>query len=344
MPRGVRPDIVHPAGRHVSLYGDFDPAPAGYRAPAMPNGVYQRRWNPLRREWVLVAASRQARTFLPERADCPLCPSRLGHSTEIPAAAYEAAVFENRFPAMVPWPPAGGTCEVVVYTDEHDGSFATLPTARLERLAEVWTDRYRDLSARRGIRYVYIFENRGEQVGVTLHHPHGQIYAYPFMPPVPAGELARRGGACLQCELVADELKARHHVLINEGGLVAYVPGYARWPYEVHLAPRAHRAALPDLSPAGRLALLHAMQRITRAYDRLFELPMPYMMAMHQSPTELSEQAHLHVECYPILRAASNAARYARALSEGSPDLGPAGGRTDRLLDAGGGALSHGRP
>jgi len=120
MPRAIRTDIVQPDGRHVHLYGDFAPAPAGYQAPAMPNGAYERRWNPLRREWVLVAASRQARTFLPERADCPLCPSRPGHSTEIPAAAYEAAVFENRFPAMVPWPPAGGTCEVVVYTDVHD--------------------------------------------------------------------------------------------------------------------------------------------------------------------------------------------------------------------------------
>jgi UDPglucose--hexose-1-phosphate uridylyltransferase len=91
-------------------------------------------------------------------------------------------------------------------------------------------------------------------------------------------------------------------VLINEGGLAAYVPGYARWPYEVHLAPRAHRAALPDLPAAGRLALLVAMQRITRAYDRLFEVPMPYMMAMHQSPAEVTEQAHLHIEFYPILR------------------------------------------
>jgi UDPglucose--hexose-1-phosphate uridylyltransferase len=302
MPRAVRTDIVQPDGRHVYLYGDFEPAPANYRAPAMPNGVYQRRWNPLRREWVLVAASRQGRTFLPERADCPLCPSRPDHSSEIPAAHFEAAVFENRFPAMVPWPPSGGLCEVVVYTDQHDGSFATLPAARLERLAQVWTDRYRDLTARRGIKYVFIFENRGEEVGVTLHHPHGQIYAYPFVPPVAATELRRGSGGCLQCRLIQDELKGRRHVLINERGVVAYVPEYARWSYEVHVAPRAHRLALPDLLPAGRLALLTAMQRITRAYDRLFDVPMPYMMVMHQSPADEVAQAHLHVEFYPILR------------------------------------------
>jgi UDPglucose--hexose-1-phosphate uridylyltransferase len=302
MPRAVRTDIVQPDGRHVYLYGDFDPPPDNYRAPSMPNGVYQRRWNPLRREWVLVAASRQGRTFLPERAECPLCPSSPEHSTEIPASRYEAAVFENRFPAMVPWPPAGGLCEVVVYTDEHEGSFATLPALRLERLAEVWTDRYRDLTSRRGIKYVFIFENRGEQVGVTLHHPHGQIYAYPFVPPVAASELRKSPGGCLQCRLIKDELKGRRHVLINEGGIVAYVPEYARWSYEVHVAPRAHRPALPDLSPAGRQALLHTMQRITRAYDRLFDVPMPYMMAMHQSPADGVAQAHLHVEFYPILR------------------------------------------
>src|SRR6202171_3588598 len=121
MPRAVRTDIVQPDGRHVHLYGDFTPAPAGYQAPAMPNGVYERRWNPLRREWVLVAASRQARTFLPERADCPLCPSRPGHSTEIPAAGYGGAVFENRFPAMVPWPPAGGASAVGGLTRERGG-------------------------------------------------------------------------------------------------------------------------------------------------------------------------------------------------------------------------------
>ena len=302
MPPADRTDVVQPDGRHVYLYGDFDPAPEGYQAPAMPNGVYQRRWNPLRREWVLVAASRQTRTFLPERADCPLCPSGPGHSSEIPAVRFEAAVFENRFPAMVPWPPAGGSCEVVVYTDEHEGSFATLPSARLDRLAEVWTDRYRDLTARRGIKYVYIFENRGEQVGVTLHHPHGQIYAYPFIPPVAATELGRHAGGCRQCELIHDELQARHRMLINEGGIVAYVPESARWPYEVHVATRAHRPALPDLPPAGRRGLLAAMQRITRAYDRLFDVPMPSMMAMHQSPAEGSTQAHLHVEFYPVLR------------------------------------------
>src|SRR2546425_12309043 len=160
-------------------------------------------------------------------------------STEIPASQFAASSFENGSPAMVPARPAGGSCEVVVYTDEHEGSFATLSASRLARLAEVWSDRYRELAARRGIRYVFIFENRGEQVGVTLHHPHGQIYAYPFIPPVAATELHRRSGGCLQCQLIRFEITARRRVLINEGGIVAYVPESARWPFEVHVAMRA---------------------------------------------------------------------------------------------------------
>ncbi|HEY9287475.1 MAG TPA: galactose-1-phosphate uridylyltransferase [Candidatus Dormibacteraeota bacterium] len=300
MPRPARTDLFQPDGRHVYLYGEFAPPPSDYRAPVMPEGLHQRRWNPLRREWVLVAASRQGRTFLPERNACPLCPSRPGHSSEIPASRFEAAVFDNRFPAMVP--PAG-QCEVVVYTDQHEGSFGTLRNTQLARLGAVWTDRVRDLSTRPGIRYIFIFENRGEQVGVTLHHPHGQIYAYPFVPPVAATELRRQTRGCLQCRLIKDEIEGKRRMLIDRGGIVAYVPGYARWPYEIHVAVRTHRPSLLELTSPQRMSLLDAMQRITRAYDQLFGVPMPYMMSMHQAPVgRAAAQAHLHVEFYPILR------------------------------------------
>ena len=316
MARPARVTIQQPDGRHVYLYGDHTPAPAGYQAPSIQPGAYQRRWNPLRREWVLVAAARQGRTFLPDRSQCPLCGSTPGHSTEIPAARFDAAVFENRFPGMLatadrppPEPgvriePSSGVCEVVVYTDEHEGSFGTLAPQRLDLLVEVWTDRYRALASREDVQYVFIFENRGEAVGVTLHHPHGQIYAYPFIPPVPDIELRAGSRGCLQCRLLADELADGRRVLIGERGLVAYVPGYARWPYEVHLVVRAHLGALPDLPAAGRRALGSAMQRVARAYDSLFGVPMPYMMALHQRPTDGRDhpQAHLHAEFYPIMR------------------------------------------
>ena len=291
----------------MSLYGQYSGAPSGYRSPELAAGAYDRRWNPLRSEWVLVAASRQSRTFLPGLDDCPLCPSSETRSSEIPALDFELAVFENRFPAMA----AGkGACEVVVYADQHDASFSSLSEHQLAALLDVWSDRYRQLGSRADVQYVYIFENRGEAVGVTLHHPHGQIYAYPFIPPVADRELragrdhARRVGGCLQCHLVQSELKSKERALFVDEGIAAYVPIYARWPYEVHVAPKRHVGALPDLSRVGRAALGRALQRVARSYDRLFDVPMPYMMAMHQRPTDgrAHPEAHLHVEFYPLLR------------------------------------------
>jgi len=320
--RLVRTTVRQPDGRHVYLYGAFQPPPASYRAPELTSGEWQQRWNPLRAEWVMYASGRQGRTFLPARAACPLCPSTEGRSTEIPASAFEVAVFENRFPAIRAGAPTGvlppgargsaGVSEVAVYTDQHEGSFGTLPLQRLDRLVTVWTDRYRELGSRPDVRYVFIFENRGEAVGVTLHHPHGQILGYPFVPPVPGTELAaatrerRRTTGCLHCALVAEERRARVRIVLDQDGIVAYVPFSARWPYEVHVVPRRHIGALPEAAPAVRRALIRSLQVVARAYDRLFNAPMPYMMALHQRPTDGRDhlEAHLHVEFYPILREA----------------------------------------
>jgi UDPglucose--hexose-1-phosphate uridylyltransferase len=307
-----RTDLTQPDGRQVYLYGDFAPAPDGYEAPRIGQGAYERRWNPLRQEWVLYAAARQDRTFLPEQALCPLCPSRLAHSTEIPATRFGIAVFENRFPAMLSGAPtgggnhalaSGGVCEVVVYSDEHQGAFASLDAGRLEALAEVWTDRYRQLASRQDVSYVFIFENRGPQVGVTLLHPHGQIYGYPFIPPAAKAELAGRG-PCAICSALVAELRGGERLLANADGLVTYIPQSARWAYEVHVAVRPHRETLPDLERGLRRRFVTALQRVARAYDRLFDEPMPYMLAIHQRPSDGRPypRAHLHAEFYPLLR------------------------------------------
>ncbi|HVR05480.1 MAG TPA: DUF4931 domain-containing protein, partial [Solirubrobacteraceae bacterium] len=164
------------------------------------------RFNELRGEWVDYAIHRQDRTFLPAQADCPLCPTRPGGAaTEIPFPAFEIAVFENRFPAFE---APHGAAEVVVYTDSHEGSFARLPAERARALMWVWRERYLALGARPDVEYVLIFENRGIEVGVTLHHPHGQIYGYPFLPPVPTAEAAAdaRLGGCALCTLLEREL------------------------------------------------------------------------------------------------------------------------------------------
>jgi UDPglucose--hexose-1-phosphate uridylyltransferase len=269
--------------------------------------VSEQRFNELRGEQVVYAIDRQDRTFLPSRAHCPLDPTRPGGPpTEIPVAAFAIAVFDNRFPAFE---APGGAAEVVVYTDQHDGSFATLSPQRAEALMWVWRHRYLELGQRADVEYVLIFENRGVEVGVTLHHPHGQIYGYPFLPPVPALELAadERLGGCAPCALLARELHDGERVLIERDSVVAYVPHAARWAYEAHVVMREHRASLLDCEADELRELSEVLQTLVRGYDGLFERPFPYVMIVHQAPTsqaEDSRRGHLHVEFYPPLRTA----------------------------------------
>lgn len=257
------------------------------------------RFDALRREWVAYNADRNDRTFLPT-TNCPLCPSGTHGDSEIPLEDFEVVVFENRFPALE------SGCEVVVYTSDHDATLARLPSERLRLLVDVWTDRYRALGARREVSYVYIFENKGEEMGVTLHHPHGQIYALPFIPPVAAAELAasrehaKVDGQCLHCDEIASEV-AGERVLFANADMVAFVPRAARWPYEVHLYPRSHRGSLNELNEPERDALAQGLREIAGAYDSHFGFSAPYVMAIHQAPTDGSAwpEAHLHVEFYP---------------------------------------------
>ncbi len=264
------------------------------------------RFEELRGEWVDYAIHRQERTFLPSEEHCPLCPTRPGGPpTEIPFPAFEIAVFENRFPAFE---SPRGAAEVVVYTDRHHDSFATLPPERARALMWVWRERYEELGARRDVEYVLIFENRGVEVGVTLHHPHGQIYAYPFLPPVPAAERAAdaRLGGCAPCVLLGRELEDGLRIVYENEHVLVYVPHAARWPYEAHVVLRAHRPTLLHCAPAELNALADALQALTRGYDALFERQFPYVMVVHQAPTgaRAEREGHLHVEFYPPLRTA----------------------------------------
>jgi UDPglucose--hexose-1-phosphate uridylyltransferase len=269
--------------------------------------VSEQRFNELRGEQVVYAIQRQDRTFLPDREHCPLDPTRPGGpQTEIPFPAFQIAVFDNRFPAFE---APGGAAEVVVYTDRHDGSFGALSPQRAEALMWVWCHRYEELRARPDVDYVMIFENRGVEVGVTLHHPHGQIYGYPFLPPVPALELAadERLGGCAPCELLQRELADGRRVLLERDSVVAYVPEAARWAYEAHVVMRAHRASLLDCDAQELRELAATLQALARGYDALFERPFPYVMVVHQAPTaaapvSVAPHGHLHVEFYPPLR------------------------------------------
>ena len=263
-----------------------------------------RRFDELRGQEVVYAIHRQERTFLPPEDHCPLDPTRPGgFPTEIPFPEFEIAVFDNRFPSFG---SPDGAAEVVVYTDEHHGSFAGLAPERAHALMWVWRQRYAELGARPDVQYVYVFENRGVEVGTTLHHPHGQIYGYPFVPPIAELELSAdaRLGGCAVCALVGRELSGGERVLAAGEEVVAYVPYAARWPYEVHVALRAHRPSLPACSDGELRALAATLQTVTRAYDELFARPFPYVMAVHQAPTTGRHDGHVHVEFYPPLRSA----------------------------------------
>ncbi|GAC1524588.1 MAG: galactose-1-phosphate uridylyltransferase [Thermoleophilaceae bacterium] len=262
------------------------------------------RFNELRGELVVYADARQDRTFLPQQTDCPLDPTPPGRpETEIPFESFELAVFDNRFPAF---DAQYGDAEVVVYSEDHRGSLHALAPRRVEALVWVWRHRYAELAARREVSYVLIFENRGVEVGVTLHHPHGQIYAYPFVPPVALLERAadERLGGCVPCALLAGERSAGARIVHENRSATAFVPYAARWPFEVHVVMREHRASLVDLGAEEMRELAEALQTVTRGFDRLFDRQFPYVMAIHQAPTDGGGGGHLHVEFYPPLRTA----------------------------------------
>jgi UDPglucose--hexose-1-phosphate uridylyltransferase len=266
------------------------------------------RFNELLGAQVVYAIHRQERTFLPSADHCPLCPTRPGGPvTEIPYPAFEIAVFENRFPAFE---APRGAAEVIVYTDRHEGSLGSLAPERADELMWVWRHRYAELGAREDVRYVLIFENRGVEVGVTLHHPHGQVYGYPFVPPLPEREReadARLGG-CAVCALLASELGDRRRVVYENDEVASYIPFAARWAFEAHIVLRAHRSSLPECEAAELRSLARALQALVRGYDALFDRPFPYVMAVHQAPTGAADGGsgggHVHVEFYPPLRTA----------------------------------------
>jgi UDPglucose--hexose-1-phosphate uridylyltransferase len=282
------------------------------------------RYDAVMDEWVVVASHRQDRTYLPPAELCPLCPSRDGHLTEIPASDYDVVVFENRFPSLAADPcvsdgtltplamrrPGIGRCEVVCFTSDHDGALGRLGHRRLRTIVDVWADRSEELSRLPGVEQVMPFENRGEQIGVTLAHPHGQVYAYPFVAPRTARKLAaaRRyaelGRGCLFCSVAASELEARARVVAMAAGWVAFVPAAARWPYEVHLYPLAHVPDLPALRDGERDGLAELLADVLQRFDALFGDPMPYVLACQQAPVrEDRPLAHLHFELTSPRRA-----------------------------------------
>lgn len=291
-----------------------------------PPPTSQLRLDPLVDEWVAVAAHRQTRTFLPPTNACPLCPSTPEFAGEIPAPDYDVVVFENQFPSfsdrvtpgeiteltgLVPVRPGVGRCEVVCFTSDHDTSFGALPAARVRTVVDALADRTAEMSELPGIAQVFPFENRGIEIGVTLSHPHGQIYAYPTVPPRTRAMLdaavrhaARTGGRNLYADVLAAEQEAGVRVVGRNEHWTAYVPAASRWPFEVQLAPHRHVPDIPALSDAERDAFVPLYLDVLRRFDALFDMPMPYISAWHQAVVgDGRNLGYLHLQLFSIRRA-----------------------------------------
>ena len=280
------------------------------------------RWHPFLEEWVITSTHRQNRTFLPPDDYCPLCPTKPGgFPTEVEREDYDIVVFENKFPSLQQVPPepgicatgvspvdvAQGICEVVLYSSDHHNTLTKMPLQKVENLIQVWQDRYIDLGKNDFIKYVFIFENKGEAVGVTLHHPHGQIYAFPFIPPkiekelVASNKYFEKNNRCLFCDTVQEELTLESRIVFEGERFVAFIPFFARFPYEVYLAPKHHLSSMAEFTKEDHKDLALVLKGLLHKYDALFDFSFPYIMVIHQAPTDGKEYKdyHLHFEFYP---------------------------------------------
>lgn len=331
-------------GREIIYYDDSPPYVDGSatrelvdsRPPAPAARAGQMRYDPLSGSWVAIAAHRMGRAFMPPLDECPLCPTGRGtEPSEIPADDYDVVVFENKSPSFSPrvegspgdvtlldgeqlWPsmPAFGRCEVLCFTSDHGSTFADLSEQRARTVVETWVDRTRELSAISGVEQVFCFENRGREIGVTLTHPHGQVYAYPWVTPrtrriltLAQQHQARTGGSLLRDVLLA-ERRSGVRVVATTEHWTAYVPAAARWPVEVHLAPHRDVPDLPALDGAERDDLARVYLDLLRRLDRFYPSPdgepvrLPYIAGWHQAPVrEGRDLARLHLQITSVLRA-----------------------------------------
>jgi len=279
--------------------------------------VSELRWHPLLREWVGVAAKRQNRPQMPKDW-CPFCPG----SGQVPDH-YDTYLYPNDFAALSKdYPPfednpglfhatgARGQCDVVLYHSDHNLHPAQMTAEHWRKVIDLWCARSAQLFADPDFAYVYIFENTGEAIGVTMPHPHGQIYSMPILPPLVERELdaAREyyeaANECLYCRLLAGELEAGTRIVIESPNLVAFVPFHARWPGEMNIYPRWHFGTLADLDDDGRTELARIIRAVRLKYDNLWNFSIPLMMMVRQRPVRGDHPYfHFHIEFCPIQRS-----------------------------------------
>jgi UDPglucose--hexose-1-phosphate uridylyltransferase len=313
MPQITKREYRLADGRELIYFDDADTTLAAERKPdarildARPVTATMRQ-DPLTGEWVSVAAARQNRVFLPPADQDPLAPASEANPSEIPDN-YDVAVFENRSPSFGPEltgedAPSGlddlasiglgrtrtsvGRCEVVCFSPAHEGSFGSQTPSRARTVIEAWADRTAALSALPGVEQVFPFENRGEAIGVTLHHPHGQIYAYPYITPRTARliDSIDSFGPDL-FERILETERASPRVVLSGKHWTAFVPFAARWPIEVHMLPHRHVPDFAATNDAERDELASLYLTLLRGIDRMYDTPTPYIAAWHQAPVNV---------------------------------------------------------
>jgi len=284
------------------------------------------RLDPLVNEWVAMAAHRQGRVFLPPKELCPLCPTTGDLLTEVPESDFEVVVFDNRSPSLRPpvgdWAlpdrvgpdtdlgTAAGKCEVICFTADHGKSFKDLTPQRVRVLLEAWIDRTEELSLESYIEHIAPFENRGEEVGVTLSHPHSQIYAYSYLPPrvekmlAAANSYMESTGKVLFDEVIAREIREQERIIAQNNRWIAYVPYASRYPFEIHVAPLNPVADLAELTAEDRDAFPAIALEVMRRLDGVFGIEMAYIAAWHQAPVRTGRDVlRLHWQITSVRRA-----------------------------------------
>ncbi|MEG2138109.1 MAG: galactose-1-phosphate uridylyltransferase [Oscillospiraceae bacterium] len=283
------------------------------------------RWNPISKEWVMIASHRQSRPQMPKNW-CPFCP---GEDNEKVPKDFEVLRYPNDFPALRSDPPvpddvetdplfrtapAYGRCDVLLYSKEHHGTVAELSDDHVHKLAHLWQDEFNDMKRDPKLKYCFIFENRGAVVGVTMPHPHGQAYGYPFLPKkleietASALEHLENTGHCLYCDLLAAERKDGSRIIFENDYFTVYVPFFSAVTYAVHITARRH---LPDLSVMDEetlCALGETVRGVAGMYDNLYGNQFPYMMCMHNAPInhenpKIVDAFHFHIEFVPPMRS-----------------------------------------
>lgn len=284
------------------------------------------RWHPLLRQWVGVAAARQGRPQLPKDW-CPFCPGS-GHVPD----HYDVYLYPNDFPAFSFDNPefhsegglfkttgARGDCDVVLYSPDHRKLPSELSVEQWEKVIGLWTKRSVELFNHADVKYVSIFENAGVAIGVTMPHPHGQIYAYPFIPPLVQTELesASADRTCLYCRILAGEIEDGRRLVASNEAFVALLPFFGRFPTELQIYSRRHFQNLADLNDGERTQLASILKIVRQKFDKLYGFPMPLMMLVRQAPAKGShDYFHFHIDFLPIQRGPTKL-KYLAAVESG---------------------------